>query len=202
MKLKLITVDKRTYAIKTRYIELNSDASVHYRSPITGKFPTGDDDTITDVLRSAPPTAVAVVYSCNREPIYIEKHDGAYVISEAKTIEIVNQPVDFDDVDFWVNTKGEEEWKKVGLGYYIEYSRVHLNDSYQVAQKDFNLNEKMQGIVHLPNGQLGKAVRWYLNGSRTWLRVTEGMSEDILSKLTVITILDGKNPNDPGYKLP
>lgn len=198
MQLKLITIDTNSFAIKTRYIQLDKGTVVHYRSAATGKFSLVENLNPENMNKDI----TAIICCPNRSPIEISRHDGAYIIAEAKTIEVVNTPVDLDNFVFWTKEKDEASWKEVGLYYYMDYSRNDRNAKYCVLAKGVDANE--------PRTPKGKpieemvTVTWYRDlrqTSQSWRKWDDFAKTIDTRHLQTVVVREDQDPNQPGFKL-
>jgi hypothetical protein len=120
MQLKLVTFDKNNYSVSTQYIGIEDYATVEYRSPITGEFSPGNV-RLPSIINSSIIAVIIQDSFGKAEPIQISKHQGAYLTDSGKTMEVINRPSDFDDIQIWVKYNEEgRNWEHETLSSYME----------------------------------------------------------------------------------
>lgn len=127
MKLKVISLDKKSLCYTERYTEL-CNPEIIYRSPITGNFPNGTVEL--------PKNIVALVcdkYTLNEE-IQVDKHSEVFIVGdEGKTISLINRASDYPGVQFWVKAKDSHDWEKIGLIQYFQSNQDFYDHEYKIT---------------------------------------------------------------------
>jgi len=205
MQLKLITFDKNNYSISTQYIELDGLAIVEYRSPITGEFSPSN----TQIPSITDPSIIAVIIQnsfAKAEPIQISKHQGAYLTDSGKTMEVINRPSDFDDIQIWIKYDKEEgNWERETLSSYmdeIHYRRLEYK--YLVSPQGMN-PEEVEKQISLTM-EVGKSVLWsrYIKGTSLTFKLSSQFEYDRFYNdpdYQFIKVPVGVDPNTQGFKL-
>lgn len=125
MQLKLATFDKNNSSVTTQLINLEGSVSVEYRSLITNEF-SSSNRKIPSMVNS---DIVALVFQDHSDSVIeISKHQGAYLLDSSKTIELINKPSDFDDINIWIKYEEEGNWEIESLANYIEEIRYRRTD--------------------------------------------------------------------------
>lgn len=205
MQLKLVTFDRHNHSVSTQFINLEGSVSVEYRSLSANEF-SSSNRRIPSMVNS---DIVALVFQDHSDSIIeISRHQGAYLIDAGKTVEIINQPVDFEDLQIWVLIENNKVWAKEYLACYMDAIRQRRNDEKYKALpvgEDPNVDTSAFGTLRSekPVGEMA-TVTWYRDRrqtSKTWRKWDDFAKNADVRFLETVVVREDTDPNQPGFKI-
>lgn len=122
MQLKLVTFYKATCSVTTRFIKLSPEVTIEYRSLMTREFSSPEYNVPSAVSSDTVALIIQNDLECDLPVIEIDRHQGAYLLNDAQTVEIINTPSDFDDLQIWVKCD-DSCWEKESVREFVDDMR-------------------------------------------------------------------------------